>query len=62
MASTATIQTNPKTPTSGRPAPGFFNPRKTPVGKSALGLPAINLGDWDFEDVKLPPPPPHGQR
>ncbi|GLB40217.1 putative BRO1-like domain containing protein [Lyophyllum shimeji] len=36
-------------------------PRKAPLGKSSLGLPAITSSDWGFEDVQLPPPPARRQ-
>ncbi|KAH9481355.1 pH-response regulator protein palA/RIM20 [Psilocybe cubensis] len=31
--------------------------RKAPLGKSSLGLPAINSSEWDFEELPLPPGP-----
>ncbi|KAG6879119.1 hypothetical protein C0992_005096 [Termitomyces sp. T32_za158] len=31
--------------------------KKSASSKSALGLPALTSTEWDFEDIKLPPPP-----
>ncbi|KAG6840601.1 hypothetical protein C0991_005642 [Blastosporella zonata] len=36
--------------------------KKAAVSKSGLGLPALNSSEWDFEEVKLPPPPPTPKR
>ncbi|KAG6900688.1 hypothetical protein C0993_004999 [Termitomyces sp. T159_Od127] len=41
------------TPTLKMPARG----KKSASSKSALGLPALSSTEWDFEDIKLPPPP-----
>ncbi|KAF5371831.1 hypothetical protein D9615_009578 [Tricholomella constricta] len=50
-------------PSSPRQAPIAQAPtRKQPVGKSALGLPAITSSEWGFEDFQLPPPPPPGRQ
>jgi programmed cell death 6-interacting protein len=35
--------------------------RKQPSGKSALGLPALNSSEWDFEEIQLPPGPMDGK-
>ncbi|KAG6814606.1 hypothetical protein H0H92_000135 [Tricholoma furcatifolium] len=52
--------------TPRRPALGSLSPAvpsspprglKQVAGKSGLGLPALTSSEWEFEDVKLPPPP-----
>ncbi|KAG5728797.1 hypothetical protein E4T56_gene6254 [Termitomyces sp. T112] len=45
-------------PTLMTPARGI----RSTVGKSGLGLPALTSNEWNFEDVKLPPPPPTSKR
>ncbi|KAH6913067.1 pH-response regulator [Coprinopsis sp. MPI-PUGE-AT-0042] len=50
---------------SNRQLPGQAQPhsparpgaKKPPIGKSSLGLPALNSDDWGFEKVSLPPGP-----
>ncbi|KAF8149996.1 BRO1-like domain-containing protein [Crassisporium funariophilum] len=46
-----------KTHPSTSPTPTSGPARKQPLGKSSLGLPAINSSEWDFEEISLPPGP-----
>ncbi|KAG6872669.1 hypothetical protein C0995_007778 [Termitomyces sp. Mi166 len=47
------------TPTLVTPARGN---KKLASGKSGLELPPLTSSEWEFEDVKLPPPPPTPNR
>lgn len=47
-----------KVPAQSRPS---IPSRKPLHGKSALGLPAINSSEWEFEDLVLPPGPKDGK-
>ena len=39
-------------------SPATIASTRKQTGKSALGLPAITLSEWGFEDIPLPPGPP----
>ena len=51
-----------KTPKKAYPSPprspATIASTRKQTGKSALGLPAITLSEWEFEEIPLPPGPP----